>query len=80
MQAVLVIGGMEGTTYSKAVERYLINENTWDRLANLNIGRGGHSSCLHNDHIYVFGGTKPSCRPSDLLINSFEKLNLADLR
>ena len=39
------------------VERYLIEEDSWDELADLNVARKSASSCCHNDYIYIFCGT-----------------------
>ena len=58
MQAVLVMGGRQGTNVCKTVERYLVNEGTWDYLPALNEARSGPSSCFHNNHVYIFGGMR----------------------
>ena len=58
MQAVLVMGGRQGTTICKTVERYLINEGTWGYLPSLNEARSEPSSCEHNDQVYVYGGMR----------------------
>ena len=42
---------------SNKVERYLIKEDSWDELADLNVARFAASSCCHGDYIYLFCGT-----------------------
>lgn len=50
----------ESEVYSKTMERYDINTNTWEYVNNLNIKRSNPfvASSLDNKNIYVFGGVK----------------------
>lgn len=54
-----VIGGYnDAETAFKLLEEYDPETDTWSTKASSNFGHAGHTSCVINDKIYVFGGDK----------------------
>ena len=70
---IYVIGGL----LTKKVERYDINENSWENLNELNENRIW-PSCFgyNNKYIYVFGGSKNNLDEEDIDI---ERINISSL-
>lgn len=55
---VYVIGGLiSGVTSSSALYRYDTVNNAWATMASLPLGRSLGMAVIHNEKIYVFGGT-----------------------
>jgi len=53
---IYVMGGHGSPKYKKC-EKYIISEDRWEDMAELNIGRKYHTACLFEErYIYVFGG------------------------
>lgn len=54
---VFVIGGNDAKSFYTACEKYDIQNDTWSRIADLNVARDSAASCIFgNKYIYVFSG------------------------
>lgn len=54
---VFVIGGNDAKTFYTTCEKYDIQNDTWSRIADLNVARDSAASCIFNNkYIYVFSG------------------------
>jgi hypothetical protein len=54
---VFVIGGNDAKSFYIACEKYDIQNDTWSRIADLNVARDSAASCIFNNkYIYVFSG------------------------
>jgi len=74
-----VYGGNRGsggysTTFPTSLRRYNINSNVWDTVSLIGSlsGRRSHRLTIHNDNLYIFGGTNSS----GTTITGFVKVNL----
>jgi N-acetylneuraminic acid mutarotase len=54
---IYVIGGNDAKSFYTACEKYDIQNDTWSRIADLNVARDSAASCIiNNKYIYVFSG------------------------
>ncbi len=54
---IYVIGGNDAKSFYTTCEQYDIQNDTWSRLADLNVARDSAASCIiNNKYIYVFSG------------------------
>lgn len=54
---IFVIGGNDAKSFYTACEKYDIQNDTWSRIADLNVARDSAASCIFaNKYIYVFSG------------------------
>jgi hypothetical protein len=54
---IFVIGGNDAKNFYTACEKYDIQNDTWSRIADLNVARDSAASCIFNNkYIYVFSG------------------------
>lgn len=54
---IFVIGGNDAKSFYTACEKYDIQNDTWSRIADLNVARDSAASCIFNNkYIYVFSG------------------------
>jgi N-acetylneuraminic acid mutarotase len=54
---IYVIGGNDAKSFYTACEKYDIQNDTWSRIADLNVARDSAASCIFNNkYIYVFSG------------------------
>ncbi len=52
-----MIGGNDAKTFYTTCEKYDIQNDTWSRIADLNVARDSAASCIFNNkYIYVFSG------------------------
>lgn len=54
---IFVIGGNDAKSFYTVCEKYDIQNDTWSRIADLNVARDSAASCIFNNkYIYVFSG------------------------
>lgn len=54
---IFVIGGNDAKSFYTACEKYDIQNDTWSRIADLNVARDSAASCIFaNKYVYVFSG------------------------
>lgn len=54
---IFVIGGNDAKSFYTASEKYDIQNDSWSRIADLNVARDSAASCIFNNkYIYVFSG------------------------
>ena len=61
------------------VERYFINDNAWDEIADIIVPRASASSCCHGDYVYLFCGLTGS-NVNLRVCNMIERMSLTGLK
>jgi hypothetical protein len=55
---VMCIGGFDGNNVTASCEIYDVSTKIWSRAASLRFGRSGSACAVHENKVYVFGGSR----------------------